>query len=74
MGSSPTEATKGIEAWCSGNTMDFGSVISGSNPDASTKQGNIQQILSYLSLILAGGTVRFLFILIFISYNHNIEF
>ena len=26
-----------IEAWCNGNTADFGSVILGSNPGASTK-------------------------------------
>ena len=26
-----------IEAWCNGNTTDFGSVILGSNPSASSK-------------------------------------
>lgn len=33
-----------IEAWCNGNTADFGSVILGSNPGASTKFGLIAQL------------------------------
>lgn len=30
-----------IEVWCNGNTEDFGSSISGSNPDTSTTITNV---------------------------------
>lgn len=28
-----------IELWCNGNTADFGSAVSGSSPDSSTRLG-----------------------------------
>lgn len=30
-----------LEVWCNGNTEDFGSSISGSNPDTSTNITNV---------------------------------
>jgi hypothetical protein len=32
-------ARSGIVAWCNGNTTDFGSVILGSSPGATTEKG-----------------------------------
>ncbi len=43
----PSLSSNWIELWCNGNTADFGSVVSGSNPDSSTEGEDLFKVAPF---------------------------